>query len=97
MYDIMHTFDIPARWDYNASIRCRSIADETYGHIVYLYKNTKNELSVYDAQNGINTRGNDAVLEYLKKVRPFTIKLLDVENCDISVNAANEILRGAKK
>ena len=51
----------------------------------------------YNTQNGINTRGNDAVLEYLKKVRPFTIKLLDVENCDITVNAANEILREAKK
>ena len=35
----------------------------------------------------------------IKKVYPSTIKLiklLDVENCDITVNAANEILRGRK-
>ena len=71
--------------------------NEAHGHIVHIYKNTKNELSVYDAQNGINTRGDDRVLEYIKKVRPSTIKLLDVENCDINMNVANEILQGVKK
>lgn len=71
--------------------------NEAHGHIVHIYKNTKNELSVYDTQNGINTRGDDRVLEYIKKVRPSTIKLLDVENCDINMNVANEILQGAKK
>lgn len=67
------------------------------GHIVHIFKNTDGVLSVYDPQEGINTRGDNAVLEYLKSVRPSTIKLLDVENYDINMNVVNKILRGARK
>lgn len=67
------------------------------GHIVHIFKNTDGILSIYDPQNGINTRGDNAVLEYLNKVRPMTIKLLDVENYDINMNVVNKILQGAKK
>lgn len=70
---------------------------EAAGHIVHLFKNSKGVLSIYDPQSGINTLGNNAVLEYLKEVRPSTIKLIDVENCDINMNVANKILQGAKK
>lgn len=70
---------------------------EAHGHIVHLFKNSKGALSLYDPQNGINTRGDSAVLEYLKDVRPSTIKLLDVENYDINMNVVNKILQGAKK
>lgn len=70
---------------------------ETSGHIVHLFKNDKDILSIYDPQNGINTRGDNAVLDYLKKVRPSTIKLLDVQNYDINMNVVNKILQGAKK
>ena len=54
-------------------------------------------MSLYDPQNGINTRGNDDVMRYLEKVRPSTIKLLDVQNCDINMNVVNKILQGARK
>lgn len=70
---------------------------ETSGHIVHLFKNDKDILSIYDPQSGINTRGDNAVLDYLKKVRPSTIKLLDVQNYDINMNVVNKILQGAKK
>ena len=71
--------------------------NETNGHIVHLFKNDKGLLSIYDPQNGINTRGDNAVLDYLKDVRPSTIKLLDVQNYDINMNVVNKILQGAKK
>lgn len=67
------------------------------GHIVHIFKNADGVLSIYDPQNGINTRGDSAVLAYLKDVRPNTIKLLDVENYDINMNVVNKILQGARK
>ena len=66
-------------------------------HIVHIFKNTEGKLSIYDPQNGINTLGDNAVLEYLKQVRPTTIKLLDVQNYDINMNVVNKILQGMKK
>lgn len=66
-------------------------------HIVHIFKNTEGRLSIYDPQNGINTLGDNAVLEYLKQVRPSTIKLLDVQNYDINMNVVNKILQGVKK
>ena len=71
--------------------------DATRGHIVHLFKNNKGILSIYDPQNGINTRGDTAILEYIKDVKPCTIKLLDVQNCDINMNVVNKILQGVKK
>ena len=71
--------------------------DATRGHIVHLFKNNEGVLSIYDPQSGINIRGNTAVLEYLKDVKPSTIKLLDVQNCDINMSVANKILQGTKK
>lgn len=65
-------------------------------HIVHIFKNTNGRLSIYDPQNGINTLGDNAVLEYLKQVRPSTIKLLDVQNYDINMNVVNKILQGVK-
>lgn len=70
---------------------------EKNGHIVHLYKNSKGGLSIYDPQNGINKLGDNAVLDYLKDVKPSTIKLLDVQNYDINMNVVNKILKGAKK
>lgn len=66
-------------------------------HIVHIYKNTEGRLSIYDPQSGINTLGDNAVLQYLKQVKPTTIKLLDVQNYDINMNVVNKILQGAKK
>ena len=70
---------------------------KTIGHTVHLFKNDKGLLSIYDPQNGINTRGDTAVLEYLKKVSPGTIKLLNVQNYDINMNVVNKILQGVKR
>ena len=70
---------------------------KTNGHIVHLWKNRDNILSLYDPQNGINTRGNNEVLTYLYETRPSTIKLLDVQNCDINMNVVNKIVQEAKK
>lgn len=67
------------------------------GHTVHLWKNKENVLSLYDPQTGINRRGDDTVLEYLKDTRPSTVKLLDVQNCDINMNVINKILQGAQK
>lgn len=66
------------------------------GHIVHLFKNADNILQIYDPQCGEIYRTDNAVLEYLKRVRPTTIKLLDVQNYDINLNVVNKILRGAK-
>ena len=70
---------------------------KSIGHTVHLFKNDKGLLSIYDPQNGINTRGDTAVLEYLKKVSPGTIKLLNVQNYDINMNVVNKILQGVKR
>ena len=71
--------------------------DGVGGHTVHLFKNDKGLLSIYDPQNGINTRGDAAVLEYIKDVKPSTIKLLDVQNYDINMNVVNKILQGVKR
>ena len=71
--------------------------DGAGGHTVHLFKNDKGLLSIYDPQNGINTRGDAAVLEYIKDVKPSTIKLLHVENYDINMNVVNKILQGVKR
>lgn len=54
-------------------------------------------MSLYDPQNGINTRGDSNVMIYLEKIRPSTIKLLDVQNCDINMNLVNKIVQEAVK
>lgn len=71
--------------------------DGVGGHTVHLFKNDKGLLSIYDPQNGINTQGDAAVLEYIKDVKPSTIKLLDVQNYDINMNVVNKILQGVKR
>jgi len=71
--------------------------DKSIGHIVHLFKSDEDVLSIYDPQNGINTLGDKAVLEYMKRVKPTSIQLLDVQNCDINMNVVNKILQGVKK
>lgn len=71
--------------------------DRATAHIVHIFKNTEGRLSIYDPQSGINTLGDNAVLQYLKQARPTIIKLLDVQNYDINMNVVNKILQGAKK
>lgn len=44
-----------------------------------------------------NTRGDTATLEYIKKINPSTIKLLNVQNYDINMNVVNKILQGVKR
>ena len=70
---------------------------KSIGHIVHIFKNDKGVLSIYDPQNGINTQGDISVLAYIKKVKPSTIKLLDIQNCDINMSVANKILQGTRK
>lgn len=70
---------------------------EFLAHIIHLWKNRDNILSLYDPQNGINTRGDSNVMIYLEKIRPSTIKLLDVQNCDINMNLVNKIVQEAVK
>lgn len=48
-------------------------------------------------QNETNIRRDDRVHSYLKEARPSTIKLLDVQNCDINMNIVNKIVQGARK
>lgn len=70
---------------------------ERHGHIIHLWKNKDNEFSLYDPQDGTNTKGNARVFAYLKEVRPTTIKLLDVQNCDVNMNVTNKIVQKAEK
>ena len=69
---------------------------KSIGHIVQLFNNGKGVLSIYDPQNGINTRGDTNVLEYIKKIKPSSIQLLDVQNYDINMNVVNKILQEVK-
>lgn len=48
-------------------------------------------------RNGTDIRRHDRVHAYLKEARPSTIKLLDVQNCDINMNVVNKIVQGARK
>lgn len=70
---------------------------KSIGHTVHVWKNKENILSLYDPQTGINRRGDDTIFEYLKDTRPSTVKLLDVQNCDVNMNVINKILQGASK
>lgn len=64
------------------------------GHIVHIFKRG-DILHIYDPQCGELYKGLD-VLEYLKRTRPSTIQLMDVEACDINLNVANKIMEAAK-
>lgn len=66
------------------------------GHIIHLYKDISGTLIMYDPQIAESYRGRDAVLDYLKRVKPSTVKLLDVENYDVNLNVLNAILEAAK-
>ena len=52
-------------------------------------------MHLYDPQTNMKFAGLD-VAEYLKRVKTSSIKLLDVQNCDINLNVVNKILKGAK-
>jgi hypothetical protein len=67
------------------------------GHIIHFWKNTKDVLYLYDPQTGENIKGNELIFTYLKETHPTTIKLLDVQNCDINLNVVNKILKGVRK
>ena len=71
--------------------------NKQHGHIIHFWKNKVGEISFYDPQNGINTRGEKMILKYIEKIKPTTVKLLDVQNCDINMNVVNKILTEAKK
>jgi hypothetical protein len=63
-------------------------------HIVHIYKRG-DLLHIYDPQCGELYKGLD-VLEYLKRVRPSTVQLLDVEACDVNLNVLNKIMEPTK-
>ncbi len=63
-------------------------------HIVHIYKRA-DILRIYDPQTGKLYKG-EAVHEYLKRVRPTTVQLMDVENCDINLNVVNKIMEPTK-
>ncbi len=71
--------------------------NKSYGHIVHIYKNSKDELSIYDPQNGVNKIGDNEAMLYINETRPSTIKLLDVQNYDINMNVVNKILKDSEK
>lgn len=71
--------------------------DEQYGHIIHFWKNRAGDISFYDPQNGINTRGESMILKYIEDIKPTSVKLLDVQNCDINMNVVNKILTEANK
>ena len=64
-------------------------------HIVHIYKDLDGVLTIYDPQCAELYKG-DAVLEYLKRTRPSTIKLMDVESCDVNLNVINKIMEASK-
>lgn len=65
------------------------------GHIIHIYNDAKKGLMLYDPQNAQRFYNSD-VLKYLYRVKPTSIQLLDVENCDINLNVVNKILKAKK-
>jgi len=63
-------------------------------HIVHIYKRG-DVLHIYDPQCGELYTGLD-VLDYLKRVKPSTVQLMDVEACDVNLNVLNKIMEIAK-
>ena len=70
---------------------------EPLAHIIHFMENKYNILSLYDPQNGINICGDNKVMAYLNDTCPSTIKLIDVQNCDINMNLVNKIVQEAVK
>lgn len=64
---------------------------KNYGHIVNLYKNNKNVLSLYDPQSGINRIDILDIKDYLSDCVRSSLKLLCVQDCDINMNVVNSI------
>lgn len=64
------------------------------GHIIHIIRQADG-VHLYDPQTNMKFAGLD-VAEYLKRVKTSSIKLLDVQNCDINLNVVNKILKGAK-
>lgn len=52
-------------------------------------------MMLYDPQNAQRFYNSD-VLKYLYRVKPTSIQLLDVENCDINLNVVNKISKAKK-
>ena len=63
-------------------------------HIVHIYKRG-DVLHIYDPQCGELYTGLD-VLDYLKRVKPSTVQLMNVEACDVNLNVLNKIMEIAK-
>lgn len=63
-------------------------------HIVHIYKRG-DVLHIYDPQCGELYKGLE-VLDYLKRVRPSTVQLMDVEACDVNLNVLNKIMEPTK-
>jgi len=63
-------------------------------HIVHIFK-SGDVLHIYDPQTGQSFKGAE-VLDYLKRVRPSTVQLMDVEACDVNLNVINKIMEKAK-
>lgn len=64
------------------------------GHIVHISK-SGGVLRIYDPQTASIYKG-DEVLEYLGRVKPSTVQLMDVEVCDVNLNVINKILEAGK-
>lgn len=63
------------------------------GHIVHVYKNKNNELSVYDPQIGINHRKLADIYSFMNDCVRSSIMLLNVEDCDVNMNVVNYIVQ----
>ncbi|MGI5070523.1 hypothetical protein HRO26_05185 [Treponema pectinovorum] len=63
------------------------------GHIIHCFKNKNNKVSFYDPQKGINNRFEDDINKYFENAIIKSLKLLDVQNCDINMNVVNKILK----
>lgn len=64
------------------------------GHIVHIYKRG-DTLNIYDPQTA--SRYKDAeIYDYLTRVKPSTIQLLNVERCDVNLNVINKIMEATK-
>ena len=65
------------------------------GHIVHVFKRS-DVVNIYDPQTAKRYTGAD-LLDFLKGAKPSTIRLLDVEACDVNLNVLDKIMESATK
>lgn len=66
------------------------------GHIINAWKTSDGIINMYDPQTGAILRTFEEIKDYLDGAKIYTIRLLNVQNCDVNVNVINGIAKAKK-